>query len=310
MRRYILSRILASVPLLAGISFIAFVLVTLMPADPAEVALRVNEIIPTQELVELQRQQLGLDKPLLERYVRWLAKSVQLDFGHSYTNHHRSVAGEIGRCLPPTLKLACVSLAFTLAVSLPLAVCSALLQGALLDRAVRAAVFFGTAMPNYWAAFLLIWLFSIHFDLLPTGGYDGWDSYILPAFTISLTYMSAYIRLVRNSMLRTMQAPFVLYARARGLPEWKVLRHVLKNSLQSCLTALGMSVPQLIAGTVVVENIFSWPGIGRLCVSAIFNRDYPVIQAYVLMMGVLFIVCNLLVDIVNTCIDPRLKADM
>lgn len=310
MRRYIISRILASVPLLVGISFIAFALVTLMPADPAEVALRVNEIIPTQELVELQRQQLGLDKPLLDRYAQWLARSVQLDFGHSYTNRHRSVAGEIGRCLPPTLKLASVSLAFTLLISLPLAVCSALMQGSLLDRVVRSVVFFGTAMPNYWAAFLLIWLFSIHFDLLPTGGYDGWDSYILPAFTISLTYMSAYIRLVRNSMLRTLQAPFVLYARARGLPEWQVLRHVLKNSLQSCITALGMSVPQLIAGTVVVENIFSWPGIGRLCISAIFNRDYPVIQAYVLMMGVLFVACNLLVDIVNTCIDPRLKADV
>ena len=310
MRRYVLSRLLAAVPLLLGVSFLAFVLVTLIPADPAEVALRVNEIIPSPELIELQRKELGLDQPFWARYVRWLGNSLRLDFGRSYTNHHRTVAGELGRCLPATLSLAGVSLLFVVGASIPLAVASAMTRDSLFDRLVRTLVFFGTAMPNYWVAFLAIWLFAVHFDLLPTGGDEGWRSYLLPAFTLSMTYISTYVRLIRNTMLAVMQEPFVLYVRARGLPESAVVRHVLKNSLQSSLTALGMSVPQLIAGSFVVENIFAWPGVGRLCVSAIFNRDYPVIQAYVLMMGVLFIVCNLLVDIISAMIDPRRQAEL
>ena len=311
MKRYIFSRLLAAIPLLIGISFIAFVLVSLIPADPAEVSLRVNEIIPSEELIELQRKELGLDRPFFERYLVWLGKCLQLDFGYSYTNHHRTVLGEILRCLPATLCLAGASLFITILLSVPLAVGSAIMQGSILDKIVRGLVFFGTAMPNYWVAFLLIWLFSIHFDLLPTSGREGWESYILPSFTLSLTYISTYVRLIRNNMLQNMQQAYVLYARARGLSERSIiLRHVLKNSLQSSITALGMSIPQLIAGTVVVESIFAWPGIGRLCISAIFNRDYPIIQAYVLMMGVLFIICNLVVDIVNACIDPRQQADM
>ncbi|WP_174408704.1 nickel/cobalt ABC transporter permease [Desulfovibrio psychrotolerans] len=310
MRRYIIRRVLASVPMLVGVTFLAFVLISIIPADPAEVALRVNEIIPTPELIEVQRKALGLDRPFLERYAVWLYKAVQLDLGFSYTNHHRAVAEEIARCLPATLTLAAASLLFTLIISLPLAVLSAVWRGSIFDTVVRAVVFFGTAMPNYWAAFILIWVFGIHFDLLPTGGKAGWQSYLLPAFTLSLTYISTYVRLVRSTMLQTMQEAFVLYARARGLSRRRIiLRHVFKNSLQSSITALGMSIPQLIAGTVVVESIFAWPGIGRLCISAIFNRDYPIIQAYVLMMGVLFIMFNLIVDIINAWIDPRQRAE-
>ena len=136
----------------------------------------------------------------------------------------------------------------------------------------------------------------------------SFDHYILPAITLSMTYVSTYVRLIRNSMLDNMKENYVFYAKVRGLKNKVIIcKHVLKNSLQSCMTALGMSIVQLIAGTVVVENIFAIPGIGRLCISAIFNRDYPIIQAYILMMGVLFVFCNLIVDIVQCVIDPRMK---
>ena len=165
-------------------------------------------------------------------------------------------------------------------------------------------------MPAYWVGLLLIWLVSIKMDLLPTSGAGSWRHLILPAFTVALTYISTYIRLIRNNMLENMREDYVLYARVRGLKERAILvRHVLKNSLQSCVTAIGMSIPQLIAGTIVVENVFAWPGLGKLCITSIFNRDYPVIQAYVLMMGVLFVFFNLMFDIIQCMADPRLRQE-
>ena len=166
-------------------------------------------------------------------------------------------------------------------------------------------------MPNYWLGLLLIYTLSLKLKILPSNGATTLKHYILPAITLSMTYISTYVRLIRNSMLDNMKENYVFYAKARGLKERVIIcKHVLKNSLQSCMTALGMSVVQLIAGTVVVENIFAIPGIGRLCISSIFNRDYPMIQAYILMMGVLFVFCNLLIDIVQCFIDPRMKRGM
>ena len=154
---------------------------------------------------------------------------------------------------------------------------------------------------------LLIWLFSVHLDWLPTGGLEGPSSLVLPAVTLALPYLAAYARLLRNSMVQTAQEDFVLYARACGRSRGAILRMVLRNSLQASLTALGMSLPKLVAGSFVVECIFAWPGLGRLCVTAIFNRDLPVIQAYVLLMAVLFVAGNLCMDICAGLLDPRLR---
>lgn len=160
-------------------------------------------------------------------------------------------------------------------------------------------------------SYLMIWLISIKFDLLPTSGAGSFKHLILPSFTVALTYISTYIRLIRNNMLENMKEDYVLYANVRGLQQKNILRkHILKNSLHSCITAIGMSIPQLIAGTIVVENVFAWPGIGKLCIASIFNRDYPVIQAYVLMVGTLFVIFNLIFDIVQYISDPRLRKGM
>lgn len=163
-------------------------------------------------------------------------------------------------------------------------------------------------MPSFWQGLFLIWIFAVKLKLFPISGNSGNYSIILPAFSLSLAYIAIYVKIIRNSMLENMEENYVFYARVRGLRKKNIiLKHVLKNSIQSCITALGMSMAGILAGTVVIESIFSWPGVGRLCVSAIFNRDYPIIQAYILMMGMLFVVTNLFVDIIHHLLDPRLK---
>lgn len=251
---------------------------------------------------------IGLDRPFFARYVDWVWNCLQGDFGVSYTNPSRTVLGELGRCLPATLSLAGLSLVYVIVLSLPIGFLSAVYKDSWFDRIMHGIVFATTAMPAYWVGLLLIWFVSIKLDLLPTSGSGTFAHLILPAFTVALTYISTYIRLIRNNMLENMREDYVLYARVRGLKEGSILvKHVLKNSLQSCVTAIGMSIPQLIAGTIVVENVFAWPGLGKLCITSIFNRDYPVIQAYVLMMGVLFVIFNLLFDIIQCAVDPRLR---
>lgn len=309
MKNYLMRRLLWMVPLLVAISFFAFVLINLSPSDPAEVALRVNDVVPTEENVAKMREELGLDDPFLTRYFHWVANALRGDFGTSYVNN-KPVAQEIGSALPPTLYLAFVSLGIILVVSVGAGVLCARHPNSLGDKLIRGVVFVGTAMPAFWAGILLMWLFAVKLRLLPTSGMTTPTSVILPAVTLSLGYIATYARLIRNTMIKSQGENYVLYLRARGLKERVITGHVFKNSLYSALTALGMSIPKLIAGTVVIENIFAWPGMGRLCVTAIFNRDIPVIQAYVLIMAVLFVVCNFVVDVGTTLIDPRLRQEV
>ena len=306
MKAYILRRLLLTIPLLLGISFVSFVIIQLSPSDPAEVAVRVNELVPTDEVLELTREQLGLNKPFLVRYADWMSAVAHGDLGRRYVDN-KPVAQELARALPPTLWLALVATLFMAVCSVGMAFVCAMYEGRTVDYLLRGFIFLGTAIPGFWAGLLLMWLFSVKLNWLPTSGMQGASSVILPAVTLSLTYISTYARLLRNSMVQNKQRNSVLYARARGLTRGMVWRHIFRNSLQSTLTGLGMSLPKLMAGTFVVETIFAWPGLGWLCVTAIFNRDFPVIQAYVLLMAVMFVGCNLLVDILCAAIDPRLR---
>lgn len=308
MLHYIFKRLLMMIPILIGISFIAFLLINLAPSDPAEVALRLNEIMPTPVAIESMRQELGLNEPFWSRYFSWLYHAFHLDFGRSFVHRDRLVWDEMIRCLTPTLLLAVSSFVLTLFVSLVLGVLCAIFANSVFDHVVRILIFIGTAMPSYWFGLLCIWFFANYLDLLPTNGYGTWQNLILPTITLSFVYIPTYIRFIRNNMLENMQNYFVFYARSRGLKERAIiLKHVLVNSLHTTITALGMTIPQLIAGSFVVEYIFSWPGLGRLCIAAIMNRDYPVIQAYILVMAILFVVCNFIVDVVHQWLDPRLQ---
>lgn len=311
MKQYIIKRILLTIPLLICISFVCFVFINLIPSDPAEVALRVRQVpVITDEAIEEVREELGLDKPYMVRYVNWLADCLRGDFGISYTNPSRTVAGELARCLPATLQLAGASLVLVIFLSLPIGFLCAVYRNSWFDKIIRMLVFMTTAMPAYWIGLLLMWLVAIKMDLLPTSGSGTFSHLILPAFTVSLTYISTYIRLIRNNMLENMKQDYVLYANVRGIPQRKILiGHILRNSLHTCFVAIGMSIPQLIAGTIVVENVFAWPGLGTLCITSIFNRDYPVIQTYVLLIGVLFVGFNLIFDILQTVADPRLRKE-
>lgn len=310
MRIYILKRLVLVFPVLFIVTFLAFLLMELVPSDPAEVALRVNGAVATDEAVALMREQLGLDHSFLERYISWLASSLMLDFGTSFINGNE-VLDEFLIALPATLQLAGASLLVIVFVSVPTAVICAVWKDSLFDKIVRFIVFLLTAMPNYWVGLLLIAYVSVKLDLLPTGGRGGLEHLILPTITLSLTYISTYIRLIRSSMITNLNESYVFFAQARGLKQKSIVfKYVLTNSLHTALTSFGMSVAKLIAGAFVVETVFSWPGIGMLCVSAIFNRDYPVIQAYILMMAIIFIICNLLVDILNHAIDPRLRREV
>lgn len=311
MKRYVIRRLMMAVPLLLAISFICFLFINLIPSNPAEVALRVQQMpVITEEAIARMEEMLGLNKPFLIRYFDWLAGCLQGDFGISYVNPKRTVAGEILRCLPATLQLAGASFVILLLLSIPIGFLCAVYKDGWFDKMMRSIVFVTTAMPPYWVGLLLMWAIGVKFGWLPTNGNGTWKHLILPAFTVALSYISTYIRLIRNNMLENMKQDYVLYANVRGLsPKSIWVKHVLKNSMHTCIVAMGMSIPQLISGTIVVENVFSWPGLGTLCISSIFNRDYPVIQTYVLLIGVLFVVFNLIFDILQTVSDPRLRKE-
>lgn len=308
MKHYVIKRILSAIPLLICISFVCFCFINLIPSDPAEVALRVRQVpVITEEAVQEVRSELGLDKPFFVRYVDWVVNCVQ----GSYTNPSRTVSEELLRCMPATLELAGASFILVILLSIPIGFFCAVYKDSLFDKVMRAFIFMTTAMPAYWIGLLLMWFVSIKLDLLPTSGNNSLKHLILPALTVSLTYISTYIRLIRNNMLENMKKDYVLYANVRGLSQRLILtKHILRNSMQTCFVAIGMSIPQLIAGTIVVENVFAWPGLGTLCIESIFNRDYPIIQAYVLLIGTLFVIFNLIFDILQTIIDPRLRKEV
>ncbi|WP_418377957.1 nickel/cobalt ABC transporter permease [Acidaminococcus sp.] len=311
MKRYVIHRLLMAIPLLLAISFVSFVFISLIPSNPAEVVLRIQQTpIITPEAIAQIETELGLDKPFLARYGDWVLGCLKGDFGISYVNPARTVAGELCRSLPATLQLAAASFVIVLVLSVPIGFFCAVYKDGWFDRLMRGIIFVTTAMPAYWAGLLLMWGISVKLRLLPTNGSGTLRHLILPAFTVALSYISTYIRLIRNNMLENMKQDYVLYANVRGLPQCSILvRHILKNSMHTCIVAMGMSIPQMIAGTIVVENVFSWPGLGTLCISSIFNRDLPIIQTYVLFIGVLFVVFNLIFDIIQTVSDPRLRRE-
>lgn len=309
MGSYIVKRILLTIPLLIIISFITFVLINLSPLDPAVVVLQAQEVPQiTEELIAQTNQALGFDQPFMIQYVNWIMAVVQLDFGNSYVSGE-PVWSLMGPAFMNTLKLTLVSSVFIIALSILLGVICAMREGKLLDRSVRGVSFFLTAMPSYWLAAMMIWYFSVKLDLLPTSGMDSYRGYILPVIVITVSYTGIYFRTVRSSMLSNMNEDYVLYARASGLSEKKVTLHILRNSLQVAVSIFCMAIPIVLGSTVVIENVFAWPGLGRLSVKSILSRDFPIIQAYVLMLAVTFVLFNTLSDILNAAMNPRLRKE-
>ena len=307
MLRFILGRIALLPPMLLGVSAVVFTMLRLGRGDPALDYLRISQIPPTDEAIAKARVLLGLDRPLVEQYLTWLWDAVRLDFGVSYVTR-RPVLDEFLYYLPATLQLAAVALFVTLAVSLPLGIWASRHPDRLPDQIVRGIAFIGVSMPNFWLGFLLVMVFSVWLGLLPPLGKGGVAHMLMPVIAVSLMSLSINARMLRTSMLEAGGQRHVLYARLRGLSDGNVMRHhILRNALLPIVTATGMHVGELIGGTLVVENIFGWPGLGRYAVSAIYNRDFPVLQCFVLLMTLIFVLCNLIIDILYAWLDPRIR---
>lgn len=307
MLRFIVGRIALLPPMLLGVSAVVFLMLRLGRGDPALDYLRLSQIPPTDEAIAKARILLGLDRPLIEQYFSWLWDAVRLDFGVSYVTR-RPVLDEFLYFLPATLQLAAFALLITLVVSIPLGIWVARHPDRMPDHIVRGIAFIGVSMPNFWLGFLLVIAFSLWLGWLPPLGKGGLEHMLMPAIAVSLMSLSINARLLRASMLEVSAQRHVLYARLRGLSDGRITQnHILRNALLPIVTATGMHVGELIGGTLVVENIFGWPGLGRYAVSAIYNRDFPVLQCFVLLMTVIFVLCNLLIDILYAWLDPRIR---
>ncbi|MDT2047283.1 nickel ABC transporter permease subunit NikB [Priestia aryabhattai] len=304
---YVVKRLLLMIPLLFIISFLTFVLINLSPEDPAKLVLQAQDVpVITDELIAQTRQELGLNNPFIVQYLNWLASCLQLDFGNSYVKDE-TVWVLLGPAFFNTLKLTLVSSVVIISSSIILGIVCALTEGRLLDRFIRGTFFFLSALPAYLIGIVMVWYFSVTLDLLPTSGLESYKSYILPVSVIAFTHIGLYFRTVRSAMLANLNEDYVLYARASGLSEKKIIAAVLKNSLQVSISIFCMSIPLILGGTVVIENVFAWPGLGSLSIKSILSRDFPVIQAYVLIIAVAFVVFNTISDIVNTALNPKLR---
>lgn len=307
MRRYVLRRILLLIPMIFAASVIIFLMLRLGTGDPALDYLRLSNLPPTPEMVASTRAMLGLDQSLVTQYAGWLWKALHLDFGLSFATQ-RPVIDDVMHFLPATLQLAGAALVIILLTSVPLGIWAARHRDRPADFIVRMIAFLGVSMPNFWLAFLLVMFFSVYLQWLPALGYGGWQHLILPAASIALMSLAINARLLRASMLEVAGQRHVTWARLRGLSDRQTeRRHILRNASLPVVTAIGMHIAELIGGTMIIENIFAWPGIGRYAVSAIFNRDYPVIQCFTLVMVVVFALCNLTVDLLNAALDPRIR---
>lgn len=305
---YIGKRIMAIVPIVFIATLVTFALIHISPVDPAEAYLTAAHIYPTPELLEQKRHEFGLDQPLLTQYMNTIQKMARLDFGTSYLTN-QPVWKEVSARLPATVELAVWSMLLSALVSIPLGILAAVYKNSWIDMVSRLISYFGASIPQFWLGYLLIFFFSVKLDLLPVEGRGSWENLVLPTVTLSLVLIAVYTRLLRTSVLEQLHETYVQYARTRGLRERTiVLKHVLRIAISPLITGMGMNMGKLLTGTIIVEQVFSWPGFGRYFVEAIFNRDIPVIQCYVFLAACLFIVCNLLVDLVQLYMDPRISA--
>jgi peptide/nickel transport system permease protein len=309
---YILRRIVATVPVMAIVALFVFSLLHLAPGDPA-VVIAGDQASPAD--VERIRQSLGLDRPFLIQFGSWLWGILHGDLGTSiFTN--LPVASLIGQRIEPTLSLMAITLVLTILVAVPLGVVAAWKAGSWVDRIIMAFAVFGFSVPVFVVGYLLAYVFALQFEWFPVQGYTPlaqgfWPwlkNLILPAVALGFVYIALIARITRASMLEVLQQDYIRTARAKGLGQRSILFvHALKNAAVPIVTVIGIGVALLIGGAVVTESVFAIPGLGRLTVDAILRRDYPVIQGIVLMFSFLYVLVNLMVDLIYTLVDPRIR---
>lgn len=302
------NRALQILLVLFGISFFTFSLTYLSPGDPAEIMLTECGNLPTPELLEQTRAELGLDKPFAEQYCRWAGHVLQGEMGKSYSLRV-PVVDKIKTAFFPTLKLSLLSLTFMIVISIPLGVLAAVKKDKWQDYFVRAISFTGLSIPSFWLGLIFLSIFGVMLRWVTvSGGKADFKSMILPAFTLGFAMSAKYIRQVRHTVIEELNKDYVVGARMRGIKESTILvKHVLPNALIPLITLLGLSLGSLLGGTAVIEIIYNYPGMGNMAIKAISFRDYPLVQAYVLLIGLIYLVVNLIVDISYKYLDKRVE---
>ena len=307
MRKYIAKRLIQLIPVLLGITFLSFAMMRIAGSD-AITELYGDKGAVAQEIVDAKRAELGLDRPFLTQYVSWLGGLLTGDMGKSYVSG-RDVFQTFVSKLPATLLLTALSILLTVIISIPLGVLAAVNHDRLIDYALRVLSFIGNSLPNFFVALLLMQLLAIRWKFLPVlSSGTGLKSAVMPTLTLAIAMSAKYMRQVRATVLEELNKEYVAGAKARGIRDRVILwRSVLKSSMLTIVTLLALSVGSLLGGTAIIESIFMWDGVGKLAVDAITMRDYPIIQAYVVWMAVIYVLVNLITDLLYHALDPRIR---
>ena len=305
MAQYIIKKILQGMVMVVAVSILVFLMLHLMPGDPID--LMVDRKVPKAKR-EAMRVEYWLDNPLPEQYIRWANNILHGDLGTSIRTK-MPVKDLFGARMPATLKLTGISLLLQLLIALPLGLLAAYKKDGFFDRLIMSISLFFAAIPSFWTAVMLILVFSVTLKLLPISGFEGAQYYILPVASMVLGSIASTIRMTKTEVLDVLREKYVLTAYAKGLTRRTVLvRHVLRNALILVVTLVLMNIPWLISGAVIIENIFVIPGMGALLTNSILNQDFAVVQAIVFLIAILTVICNLLSDIINAILDPRIQA--
>lgn len=308
MRRYIFKRLLQLIPVLIGITFLSFAMMRLAGGDAVTYMYENAGSAVSQEIIDKTKAEYGLDKPFPVQYANWFAGMVTGDMGESYVSH-RDVYETFTSKLPATIMLTLSSIILTVLLAVPLGILSAVKHNKWIDYVIRFLSFVGNSMPNFFAAMVLMYFLSVKLGILPVvTNSDLGQSVILPTLTLAVSMAAKYTRQVRATVLEELNKPYVMGAKARGIRGSVIIwKSVMKASMLTIITLLALSIGNLLGGTAIVENIFMWDGVGKLAVDAINMRDYPIIQAYVAWMAVIYVLVNLVTDIVYHYLDPRVR---
>ena len=305
MWKYVVKRLLALIPVVAGCTFIVFMILHLSPGDPATFVLGQDA---TPEALWEWREMHGLNAPVLVQYFNYITRVFMGDFGTSFIRNI-PITTEVMSRFPYTIRLASAALSFSLLIAFPIGIISAVKQNTWIDGLSMFVALLGISMPVFWLGLLLILQFALHWQLLPSGGAAQWNSVILPGITLGTGMMAAMARTTRSSMLEVIRQDYIRTARAKGLSYSRVIRkHAIRNALIPTLTILGIQMGVLLTGSIITENVFSWPGIGRLIMQGILSRDYPMVLGCMVMFVLCFAIINLLVDLAYAFVDPRIRA--
>lgn len=307
MKKYILSRLIQLVPILIGITFLTFAMMQFAADDAVDILYEQSGSV-SEEIKAAKRAELGLDKPFLIQYVNWLKGVAVGDMGRSFISG-KLVFETFAEKLPATFELMIVSILLTIFIATPLGILAAVNQNKFLDYVIRTLSFIGNSLPNFFVGLLLIYLLALKLNLLPIMSKpDDFSSVIMPALTLTIAMGAKYTRQIRAVVLEELAKPYVVGAKSRGIGEFTILtKSVLHSTLIMIITLLALSMGSLLGGTAIVETIFMWDGVGKMAVDAILTRDYPLIQAYVVWMAIIYVVMNLAADLLYHWLDPRVR---